>query len=112
MFASVGNPERAESSLSAIAENFNILKKPSAFARFGSEKLPHEFGRKDKFVYFIAVISGSNQPVKLPNDVFLDEIINSLLRKNSAQKCLLPYPVISRLKDVSLYLEEMISPSG
>ena len=77
MFASVGNPERAESSLSAIAENFNILKKPSAFARFGSEKLPYaNLVTKDKFVYFIAVISGSNQPVKLPNDVFLDEIIN------------------------------------
>lgn len=106
MFASVGNPERAESSLSAIAENFNIQKKPSAFTRFGSEKLPYEFGRKDKFVYFIAVISRSNQPGKLPNDVFLDEIINSLLRKNSGTK--MPATLtshFSRLKDVSLYLD-------
>lgn len=106
IFASVKNPELADASLHAIAENFKIQKKPSGYPRFGSDKLPYEFGRKGKFAYFVAVISRTKQIGDLPNDVYLDEIVRNLLKKPSEKK--IPTPLInhfSKLKDASLYLD-------
>ena len=105
-FASVENIERIDSSLLAIAENFKIQKKPSSFPRFGSSKLPFEFGRKGKFVYFVAIIGRTKDAGGLPNDIYLDEIISNLLQKTSEKK--IPTPLaahFSKLKDVSLYLD-------
>lgn len=104
--ATVQDKEMVDSSLLAIAETLQIEKKPSQFTRFGNESLPYEFGRKGSFVYFIAVIKRSPESTVIPNDVYLDEIIQALPKKSDEKK--LPASLsnhLANLKDCSVYLD-------
>ena len=73
--ASVKNQEIVDAYLHRVAETLKIKKKPSSFVRFGNDVLPYEFGRKGRFVYFVAVIRRLGN---IPNDVYLDEVFKNL----------------------------------
>ena len=106
VLATVQDKEMVDSSLHAIAETLKIKKKPSPFTRFGNEFLPYEFGRRGSFVYFIAVIKRSPESTVIPNDVYLDEIIQTLPKKSDEKK--LPASLskhLANLKDCSVYLD-------
>ena len=59
LIATVRQQKLVDSSLHSIAESLSVSKKPSPFPRFGNDKLPYEFGRKGRFVYFVAAIKRS-----------------------------------------------------
>ena len=104
--AAVRQQKLVDSSLHSIAESLSISKKPSPFPRFGNDKLPYEFGRKGKFVYFVAAIKRSMDRGAIPNDVYLDEIITSLFKKQNSNK--VPTALtnhFSNLRDISIYLD-------
>ena len=68
--------------------------------------MPYEFGRKGKFVYFVAAIKRSTDRSPIPNDVYLDQIIENLLSKQTDNKA----PVtlskhFTKLKDISVYMD-------
>jgi len=91
IFASVKNPELADASLHAIAENFNIQKKPSGYSLVSAAiSCLMNLEGKDKFVYFVAVISRSNQPSETcPTMSYLDEIVRFLLERILKKRYLL-----------------------
>ena len=104
--AAVRQQKLVDSSLHSIAESLSVSKKPSPFPRFGNDKLPYEFGRKGKFVYFVAAIKRSMDRGAIPNDVYLDEIITSLFKKQNSNK--VPTALtnhFSNLRDISIYLD-------
>ena len=80
LIATVRQQTLVDSSLHSIAESLSVSKKPSPFPRFGNDKLPYEFGRKGRFVYFVAAIKRSVDRGSIPNDVYLDQIIDNLLK--------------------------------
>ena len=106
LIATVGQQKLVDAALFAIAENLKVDKKPSPFPRFGNEKLPYEFGRKGKFVYFVAAIKKSTERRSVPNDIYLEELIDNLFEKQNGNK--IPAALtshFSNLKDISIYLD-------
>ena len=106
LIATVGQQNLVDSSLHSIAESLRVSKKPSPFPRFGNEKLPYEFGRKGRFVYFVASIKRSVDRSTIPNDVYLDQIIDNLLKKQTEKKA--PSSLknhFTQLRDFSIYLD-------
>ena len=106
LIATVRQQTLVDSSLHSIAESLSVSKKPSPFPRFGNDKLPYEFGRKGRFVYFVAAIKRSTDRSPIPNDVYLDQIIENLFSKQSDNKA----PVtlskhFTKLKDISVYID-------
>ena len=91
LIATVGQQKLVDAALFAIAENLKVDKKPSPFPRFGNEKLPYEFGRKGKFVYFVAAIKKSTERRSVPNDIYLEELIDNLFSRT-----VIKYPLLSQ----------------
>ena len=106
LIATVRQQTLVDSSLHSIAESLSVSKKPSPFPRFGNDKLPYEFGRKGRFVYFVAAIKRSTDRSPIPNDVYLDQIIENLLSKQTDNKA--PATLgkhFTKLKDISVYID-------
>ena len=89
--------------LHRVAETLKIKKKPSSFVRFGNDVMPYEFGRKGRFVYFVAVIRRLGN---IPNDVYLDEVFKNLFSARDHGR--FPSSLgkhLSNSKDFSIYLD-------
>ena len=105
-FASIKDTKLFDVILSNTAENLGLSEKPSLFPRYGSDKVPYEIGRKGKFAYIMIIIQSTTGNNKIPNDVYLDKIVDSFSINKDLSK--LPNSLnnhLSSLKDISIYFD-------
>ena len=81
ILVSLKNPQKADSTLSEIGENFSLVPKGGKNLRLGNPKLPFEIGRNGKLAYAIGILPNPRNPPSSDYELQLDQLIQEFFRK-------------------------------